>query len=68
MAQGLGHLAIQQDAEVPFIKTSRLRATLAGDHADRTWDQRLREFVRPAVLILDDFAMRELTAAQADDL
>ena len=27
-----------------------------------------RELTRPAVLVLDDFAMRELTAAQADDL
>ncbi|MFJ3616314.1 ATP-binding protein [Streptomyces hydrogenans] len=28
----------------------------------------MRELVRPDVLILDDFAMRQLTAAQADDL
>ncbi len=28
----------------------------------------LPEYTRPAVLILDDFAMRELTALQADDL
>ncbi|HWT48727.1 MAG TPA: IS21-like element helper ATPase IstB [Mycobacterium sp.] len=68
VAQGLGHLAARQGAEVRFAKTSRLLATLAGGHADRTWDKRLREFVRPAVLILDDFGMRELTAAQADDL
>ncbi|WP_329405747.1 IS21-like element helper ATPase IstB [Nocardia vinacea] len=68
VAQGLGHLAIRQGAEVRFMKTSRLLATLAGGHADRTWDKRLREFVRPAVLILDDFGMRELTATQADDL
>ncbi|WP_043736045.1 MULTISPECIES: IS21-like element helper ATPase IstB [Nocardia] len=68
VAQGLGHLAIRQGAEVRFTKTSRLLATLAGGHADRTWDKRLREFVRPAVLILDDFGMRELTAPQADDL
>ncbi|MEU6192058.1 IS21-like element helper ATPase IstB [Nocardia sp. NPDC047038] len=68
VAQGLGHLAIRQGAEVRFMKTSRLLATLAGGHADRTWDKRLREFVRPAVLILDDFGMRELTASQADDL
>jgi DNA replication protein DnaC len=68
VAQGLGHLAIRQGAEVRFIKTSRLLATLAGGHADRTWDKRLREFVRPAVLVLDDFGIRELTAAQADDL
>jgi DNA replication protein DnaC len=68
VAQGLGHLAIRQGAEVRFLKTSRLLATLAGGHADRSWDKRLRELVRPALLVLDDFAMRELTAPQADDL
>jgi len=68
IAQGLGHLAIRQGAEVRFAKTSRVLATLAGGHADRTWDKRLRELVHPAVLILDDFGMRQFTAAQADDL
>ena len=51
-----------------FLKTSRALAHLAGGHADHTWHKRLAELARPAVLILDDFAMRELTAAQADDL
>ena len=37
-------------------------------HADGPWDGRLRHFLMPALLILDDFAMRELTAQQADDL
>ncbi|MER6075105.1 ATP-binding protein [Streptomyces sp. NPDC001817] len=32
------------------------------------WAKRIRELVRPGVLILDDFAMRQLSAAQADDL
>ena len=41
---------------------------LAGGHADRTWDKRMRGLIRPDVLILDDFAMSQLTAAQADDL
>ena len=68
VAQALGHLAIRQAAEVRFTKTSRLLATLAGGHADRSFDKRLAELVRPAVLILDDFAMREHTPAQADDL
>ena len=63
-----GHLAIRQGADVRFAKTSRALADLAGGHADRTWHRRLAELARPAVLILDDFAMRELTAAQADDL
>jgi DNA replication protein DnaC len=68
VAQALGHLAIRQGAEVRFTKTSRLLATLAGGHADRSFDRRLAELLRPAVLILDDFAMREHTPAQADDL
>jgi len=68
IAQGLGHLAIRQGADVRFAKTSRILATLAGGHADRSWDKRLAELSRPAVLILDDFGMREYTAQQADDL
>jgi DNA replication protein DnaC len=68
VAQALGHLAVRNGAETRFYKTSRILAHLAGGHADRTWDKRLRELTRPAVLILDDFGMRELTPAQADDL
>ncbi len=68
VAQALGHLAVRQGAETRFLKTSRVLAHLAGGRADLTWDKRLRELTRPAVLILDDFGMRELTAAQADDL
>ena len=68
IAQALAHLALRAGADARFLKTSRALAHLAGGHADRTWDKRLRELSRPAVLILDDFAMRELTPPQADDL
>ncbi|MDQ1250299.1 MAG: hypothetical protein QG597_4678 [Actinomycetota bacterium] len=51
-----------------FTKTSRLLADLAGGHADHSWDKRLREYTRPGVLILDDFAMCAFTDTQADDL
>jgi len=68
VAQALGHLAIRHGADVRFTKTSRALADLAGGHADRTWPRRLAELTRPDLLILDDFAMRELTATQADDL
>ncbi len=68
VAQALGHLAIRQGAGVRFAKTSRILAELADGHADRTWDKRIRELIRPDLLILDDFAMRQLTAPQADDL
>lgn len=68
IAQALGHLAVRQGAHVRFAKTSRILAELAGGHADRTWEKRIRELVRPDVLILDDFAMRQMNATQADDL
>ena len=68
VAQALGHLAIRQGADARFLRTSRALAHLSGGHADHTWHKRLGELARPAVLILDDFAMRELTPAQADDL
>jgi len=45
-----------------------LLSDLGGGHADGTWDGRLRHYLLPAVLILDDFAMRAYTSQQADDL
>jgi DNA replication protein DnaC len=68
IAQALGHLAVRQGADVRFNKTSRALADLAGGHADLTFPRRLAELVRPDLLILDDFAMRQFTATQADDL
>ena len=53
VAQALAHLAIRSGADTRFMKTSRALAHLAGGHADRTWDRRLRELTRPAVLVLD---------------
>ncbi len=68
IAQALGHQACRRGYAVAFTTTSRLLADLAGGHADRTWETRLRRWARPAVLIADDFAMRAFTATQADDL
>jgi len=68
IAQALGLQACRRGYSVAFAKTSRLLADLAGGHADRSWDQRLRRWARPAMLILDDFAIRDFTLAQADDL
>lgn len=68
IAQALGHQACRRGHSALFTKTSRLLADLAGGHADRTWETRLKRWARPAVLIMDDYAMREFTVAQADDL
>ena len=68
IAQALGHAACRRGYSVAFAKTSRLLADLAGGHADRSWPTRLARWARPTVLILDDFALRDFTLTQADDL
>lgn len=68
IAQALGHTACRRGHSVSFTKTSRLLADLAGGHADRSWETRLRRWARPTILILDDFAIRDFTLTQADDL
>ena len=42
-------------------------ADLAGGHADRSFSPRPKRLAKPAVLVIDDFAMRDFTVAQADD-
>jgi len=68
IAQALGHQACRRGYSALFTKTSRLLADLAGGHADHTWETRLKRWARPTVLIMDDYAMRDFTVAQADDL
>lgn len=68
IAQAIGHHACRGGYTVSFTKLSRLLSDLAGGHADLTWASRLRRWARPDLLILDDFAMRDFTPTQADDL
>ena len=68
LAAALGHQACRRGHDVTFTTCSKLLAHLAGGHADRSFEARVRKLTKPAVLICDDFAMREFTAAQADDL
>ena len=68
IASALADLAIRKGATARFTTASRMFADLAGGHADGSWAVRLRAYTRPAVLVLDDFAMREMTGPQTDDL
>jgi DNA replication protein DnaC len=68
LTAALGHQACRRGYDVAFTTCSRLLAHLAGGHADRSFEARVRKLAKVTVLICDDFAMREFTAAQADDL
>ena len=68
IAQALGKEACRQQRSVLFTKANALLADLAGGRADGSWQTRLRRYLSPELLILDDFAMREYTLPQAEDL
>src|SRR3972149_6855686 len=68
LAQALGHQACRSGYNVLFMKTNRLLADLGGGRADETWEKRIQHYLKPNLLIADDFAMKEFTKTQAEDL
>jgi len=64
----LGVEACRQQRGVLFVKTGAVLTDLAGGRADGSYQTRLRRYLSPALLILDDFAMREYSAPQSEDL
>jgi len=68
IAQALGLEACRQGRSALFVKTSAFLTDLAGGRADGGYQARVRRYLSPSVLILDDFAMREYTATQTEDL
>jgi len=68
LAQALGHQACRQGYSVLFTKANRLLSDLGGGRADDTWEKRLRCYLKPDLLIIDDFALKEFTKTQAEDL
>jgi DNA replication protein DnaC len=68
LALALGHQACRSGYNVLFMKTNRLLADLGGGRADETWEKRIQHYLKPNLLIVDDFAMKEFTKTQAEDL
>ena len=69
VAQALGLAACRQGRRVLFTKTNAYLGDLAGGRADGSWPTRLKRYVTPDLLILDDFAFTEkYTLAQGEDL
>ena len=68
LIQAIGHCACRQGHKVLYMRANRLLAHLAGGHADGTWASRLRSYLHPDLLIIDDFCLRELSVQQAEDV
>ncbi len=57
-----------QGRSVLFDKTARVLSDLGGGHLDGTWERRLRRYLAPDLVILDDFGLRAFSERQGEDL
>lgn len=67
IAQALGHQACRQGHEVLFTKTVKLFRFLLAGRADQSWEKRIKKYLTPDLLIIDDFGLSALTPIQAED-
>ena len=58
----------EQGFDVLFTNTHKMLQHLNGGRADGSFERRLAGYVRPQVLILDDFGLRALTPPSPEDM
>ena len=68
LAQALGHEACRQGYDVLYVNAHKMLVHLNGGRADGSVERRLASYVRPDLLILDDFGLKPLSGAMAEDL
>src|SRR5207247_7158481 len=68
LAQALGHEACRQGYDVVFVTTHKMLQHLNGGRADGSYERRLETYLRPGVLILDDFGLRALSSPSPEDM
>jgi DNA replication protein DnaC len=67
LSQAFGHEACRRGYDVLFISAPKLLQQLNGGRADDTYERRLQLFLRPDLLIVDDFGLKSLSAANTED-
>ncbi len=68
LAQALVHEACRQGYDALFITTAKLLQHLNGGRADGSWERRLQTYLRPDLLVLDDFGLKPLQPPGPSDL
>lgn len=67
LAQALGHEACRRGYDVLFVSAPKLLQHLHGGQADGTYERRLQAYLRPDLLIVDDFGLKPLRAPGDED-
>lgn len=68
LAQGLAHEACRRGFDVVVTNAHKMLRHLQAGRADHTYDKRLAGYVRPDLLVIDDFGLKPLAPTQAEDL
>jgi DNA replication protein DnaC len=68
LAQALTHEACRKGYTALFINTYRMLQHLNGGRADGTLEKRFQTYLRPDLLVLDDFGLKALHAPGPEDL
>ncbi|MBN1691092.1 MAG: IS21-like element helper ATPase IstB, partial [Dehalococcoidia bacterium] len=68
LAQALAHEACRQGFDVLFANMHKLLQHLQGGRADGTFERRFQNYLRPDLLVLDDFGLKPLRAPAPEDL
>jgi DNA replication protein DnaC len=68
LASALGHKACRCGYDVLSMPFSRMVAQLWAGRADGSYDRKLQNFLRPNLLILDDFGLKPMVPPADEDL
>src|SRR6266545_1224508 len=68
LAQALAHEACRQGFDVLFVNTHKMLQHIHGGRADGSYEKRLASYLRPELLILDDFGLKPLSERMPSDL
>jgi DNA replication protein DnaC len=67
LAQALTHEACRRGYTALFVNTYRMLQHLNGGRADNTLERRLQTYLRPDLLVLDDFGLKPLRPPGPED-
>ncbi len=68
LAQALAHCACRSGFDVVFTNAHTMLRHLNAGRADDTYERRLAGYVRPDLLVIDDFGLKPLTSPAPEDL
>lgn len=68
LAQALAHEACRRGFDVVFTNAHKMLRHLHAGRADNSYERRLASYIRPDLLVIDDFGLKPLTSPGPEDL